>query len=227
MRSIDETFNPSADLPWGRRGRCIPRRPGAGVGPAVPVPRGIGPVDPTSLERSTVAPKPATPPGMEAPRPPTDSPFVRAWANRRPGQLIGKGHPAGDFLEAYAWEVLEDGPGLLRISAHLPEHVKNPRGQLFGGFTPTYVDLVAIFTVRAGETDVEARFRTWLATTNMRVDYFEPIVGPRFTIESRLVKKRGRTNFVETRFLGTDDQLAVFAVTTMREVQVDRTLGDG
>jgi hypothetical protein len=26
--------------------------------------------------------------------------------------------------------------------------VRNPRGQLFGGFTPTYVDLVALFTVR-------------------------------------------------------------------------------
>ena len=164
---------------------------------------------------------------MDTPKPPSEAPFVRAWANREPGQLIGRGHPAGDFLEAYEWKVLEDGPGFLRISAHLPDHARNPRGQLFGGFTPTYVDLVALFTVRAGETDVEARFRTWLATTNMRVDYFEPIVGPRFTIESRLVKKRGRTNFVETRFLDAQDQLAVFAVTTMREVPVDRPLGDG
>ncbi len=163
---------------------------------------------------------------MDSPKPDAEAPFVRAWANREPGQLVGRGHPAGDFLEAYRWQVLEDGPGLLRISAHLPEHVKNPRGQLFGGFTPTYVDLVAIFTVRAGETEVEKRFRTWLATTNMRIDYFEPVVGPHFTIESRLVKKRGRTNFVETRFL-TEGELAVFAVTTMREVPVDRPLGDG
>jgi acyl-coenzyme A thioesterase PaaI-like protein len=61
----------------------------------------------------------------------------------------------------------------------------------------------------------------------MRVDYFEPILGPEFVIESRLIKKRGRTNFVETRFLDTEGQLAVFAVTTMREVPVDRRLGDG
>ena len=164
---------------------------------------------------------------------PPDAPYLRAWAERKPGQLIGRGHPAGDFLEAYDWELVHGSPGFLRIRAHLPEHVKNPRGQLFGGFTPTYVDLIALFTVRAGEEHVDRRFRSWLATTNMRVDYFEPIVGPHFEIESRLLKKRGRTHFVETRFLieGGDSEvaggdLAVFAVTTMREVKLDHTLGD-
>src|SRR5262249_9158833 len=131
-----------------------------------------------------------------------------------------------DFLEAYDWKVLEEDAGFLRIRAHVPERVKNPRGQLFGGFTPTYVDLVALFTVRAGEQRVEQRFRTWLATTNMRVDYFEPINGPEFMIESRLVKRRGRTNFVETRFFDPANTLAVFALTTLREVQLDRPLGD-
>jgi len=157
--------------------------------------------------------------------PPDDAPFVRAWAERAPHQLIGRGHPAGDFLEAYDWKVLEEAEGLLRIEAHVPDHVRNPRGQMFGGFTPTYVDLVALFTVRAGQTRTEDRFRSWLATTNMRVDYFEPITGE-FLMESRLVKKRGRTNFVETRFLDGRGQLAVFAVTTMREVKLDRDLGD-
>jgi acyl-coenzyme A thioesterase PaaI-like protein len=162
---------------------------------------------------------------MTDPTTPTGS-VVRAWAARQPGQLVGKGHPAGDFLEAYAWKVVEEGAGLLRIRAHLPAHVRNPRGQLFGGFTPTYVDLVALFTVRAGEHRLAQRFRTWLATTNMRVDYFEPIVGPEFLIESRLLKKRGRTNFVETRFFDPPETLAVFALTTLREVQLDRPLGD-
>jgi acyl-coenzyme A thioesterase PaaI-like protein len=158
---------------------------------------------------------------------PTQVPgFVRAWMERRPDQLIGKGHPAGDFLEAYEWKVVEEREGYLRIEAHVPEHVKNPRGQLFGGFTPTYVDLVALLTVRAGESRGETRFRSWLATTNMRVDYFEPIIGPRFVIESRMVKKRGRTNFVETRFYDPEDTLAVFAITTMREVSVTAPLGD-
>jgi acyl-coenzyme A thioesterase PaaI-like protein len=160
-------------------------------------------------------------------RPPVEAPFVRAWADRKPGQLIGRGHPAGDFLEAWAWQLLEEAPGRLRIRAHLPDHTRNPRGQLFGGFTPTYVDMVALFTVRAGTQEVEARFRSWLATTNMRIDYFEPIVGPHFEIESRLAKKRGRTNFVETRFFDAAGELAVFALTTMREVPVDRSLGDG
>jgi acyl-coenzyme A thioesterase PaaI-like protein len=152
-------------------------------------------------------------------------PARRAWLARRPGQLIGKGHPAGDFLEAHDWVLLEESPGKLSVRAHLPAHVKNPRGQLFGGFTPTYIDLIALLTVRAGESE-EVRFRTWLATTNMRVDYFEPILGPQFLIESRLIKARGRTRFVETRFFDPEETLAVFALTTMREVALDRAIGD-
>src|SRR5918995_4002004 len=77
-------------------------------------------------------------------------PARRPWATPPPGRLVGRGHPAGDFLEAWAWDVLDEAPGYLRVEATLPEHVKNPRGQLFGGVTPTYVDLVALFTVRGG-----------------------------------------------------------------------------
>jgi acyl-coenzyme A thioesterase PaaI-like protein len=164
-------------------------------------------------------------------RPMTDvpdiKPFVRAWMTRKPGQLLGKGHPAGDFLEAYEWKVLEERVGMLRIQAHVPEHVKNPRGQLFGGFTPTYVDMIALFTIRTATPRDAGGFRTWLATSNMRVDYFEPIIGPQFTIESRLLKKRGRTHVVDTRFFDPEDTLAVFALTTIREVALDRPLGDG
>jgi len=148
------------------------------------------------------------------------------WRQAEPGRLIGKGHPAGDFLAAYNWIVLDDSPGLLRVRATLSERVKNPRGQLFGGFTPTYVDLVALLTVRAGERRGAGGFRAWLATTNMRIDYFEPIVNPEFLIESRLLKSRGRTRMVETRFFDPEDTLAVFALTTMREVPLDRPLGD-
>src|SRR4029078_13278189 len=125
-------------------------------------------------------------------------PLLRAWASRRPGQLLGKGHPAGDFLEAYHWTGLEESPGVLRVRAHLPAHVKNPRGQLFGGFTPTYIDLVALLTVRTAPTPGRTAAPTWLATTNMRFDYLEPVLGPRFVIESRLLKSRGRTRVVDT-----------------------------
>jgi len=133
---------------------------------------------------------------------------------------------AGDFLEAHQWLVLDERPGFLRIRAHVPEQVKNTRGQLFGGFTPTYVDLVALFTVRAGE-DLQVGLCNWLATSSMRLDYFEPILGPEFVIESQLVKRHGRTNFVETRFYAPKNTLAVFAVTTIRELKFDPSLGDG
>jgi acyl-coenzyme A thioesterase PaaI-like protein len=153
-----------------------------------------------------------------------DELIARPWATPDPGRLVGRGHPAGDFLEAWAWEVLEESDGHVRVSAHLPDHVRNPRGQLFGGFTPTYVDLIALFTVRAGHR-ADAWTPRWLATTSMRVDYFEPIVGPTFVLDSRREKQRGRTHFVLTRFL-QDGELAVLAATTMREVALERPLGD-
>ena len=86
---------------------------------------------------------------------------------------------------------------------------------------------MALFTVRSGIDRAAAATapRRWLATTNMRIDYFEPILGPRFVIESEREKQRGRTNFVSTRFF-QDGELAVFALTTMREVALDRPLGD-
>ena len=63
--------------------------------------------------------------------PPTGPPpSVRAWAPTEPSRLIGKGHPAGDFLEAWRWEVLEESDGHLRLRAQLPDHVKNPRPAL-------------------------------------------------------------------------------------------------
>ena len=151
---------------------------------------------------------------MSQSEPSGSEPNLRPWASPPPGRLVGRGHPAGDFLEAWAWDVLDEAAGFIR-----------PRGQLFGGFTPTYVDLIALFTVRAGEDRSVPRPMRWLATTNMRVDYFEPVTGPRFVIDSRREKQRGRTHFVSTRFL-QDDELAVFALTTMREVDLSRTLGD-
>jgi acyl-coenzyme A thioesterase PaaI-like protein len=150
---------------------------------------------------------------------------LRTWRNANPGRLVGRGHPAGDFLEAYEWVVLEQRSGYLKLDVHLPDHTKNPRGQLFGGFTPTYVDFVALFTVRAGDR-LEPGVDYWLATTNMRVDYFEPVTGPRFSMESTLVKQRGKMCFVETRFLDGEGNLLVFAFTTMRKVPLAGALGD-
>jgi acyl-coenzyme A thioesterase PaaI-like protein len=149
----------------------------------------------------------------------------RPWMNVEPDRLLGRGHAAGDFLEAYEWKVLEEREGYLKIAAHLPQQVRNPRGQLFGGFTPAYVDLVALFTVRAGEERRSGRMR-WLATTNMRVDYLEPVLGPTFVIESFLIRRRNRMNFVETRFLDEGGTILVLALTIMREISPEKTLGD-
>lgn len=150
----------------------------------------------------------------------------RPWMEVDPRRLIGRGHAAGDFLEAYEWTVLEEREGYLKISAHVPKHVRNPRGQLFGGFTPAYVDLVALFTTRAGAERQTGEIRRWLATTNMRVDYLEPVLGPTFVIESFLIRRRNRMNFVETRFLDEAGTILVLALTIMREISPEKSLGD-
>ena len=137
-------------------------------------------------------------------------------------ELVAEGHPIGDVLEAWAWELLAEGDGHICVSAHLPQQLCNRRGELFGGFTPTYVDLIALLTVRS-RADRASHIRPLgLATTSMRLDYFEPIIGPRFSIESTLEKQRGRTHFVLTRFF-QDDALAVVAATTMRAIARDPT----
>lgn len=139
---------------------------------------------------------------------------ITAWSTPEPGRLIGRGHPIGDFLEAYEWQVLEERPGFLVLDVHLPSQVKNFHGQLFGGFTPTYVDLVALRTLRAGSARQGPR--SWLATVNMRIDYFEPVV-EEFRIESSILHRRGRTVMVQTRFFDRSGTLLVFALTTLRE----------
>ena len=120
------------------------------------------------------------------------------WRAPAPGKLVGRGHAAGDVLEAYEWDVLESRDGVLRVLAQLPEKLKNPRGQLFGGFTPTYVDFVAVHTFWAGRETRPGH--PWLATLNMRVDYFAPIAGPTFEIESRILHRGASTLWVETHF---------------------------
>jgi acyl-coenzyme A thioesterase PaaI-like protein len=155
---------------------------------------------------------------MTEPRKPFEVPpeLRRAFEGRPPGRLMNRGHPVGDFLEAHEWDLLEERRGFLRLRIHLPQQVKNPRGQLFGGFTPTYVDLIALLTHRAGESGDGPR--SWLATMNMHVDYVEPITSG-FLVESRVLRKRGRTAWVETRFLDEHGELLANALTTLREAR--------
>ena len=91
----------------------------------------------------------------------------RPWADIEPGQLVAKGHGAGDVLEAWRWKVLEESPGLLVIEAGLPASLMNPQGQLFGGFTPSYVDFVSLYTVHTGDPDRDPTSpRHWLTPLN-------------------------------------------------------------
>jgi acyl-coenzyme A thioesterase PaaI-like protein len=136
------------------------------------------------------------------------------WRHPEPGRFIGRGHPTGDFLEAHDWRVLEARPGYLKLDVHLPAQVQNLRGQLFGGFSPTYVDLVALRTANTLREPGEPR--SWHATLNMHVDYLGPVLGPRFLIESEVLHARSRTYLVETRFSSVEGALLLFSLTTIK-----------
>lgn len=99
----------------------------------------------------------------------------------------------------------------------LVEAAKNFKGHLFGGFAPTYIDLVALRTVSAGRKHGETH--GWLLTANLHVEYFEPVEGPRFFIESRIVKRRGRTIFVEVTFKDTSGKALLHATTMLVETK--------
>lgn len=126
-----------------------------------------------------------------------------------------RNHNAARLLEAHAWTILDVAPGRLHLDCHLPQGVLNLGGTLFGGFTPTYVDLVAIWTCM---TTMPGDLQ-WLHTVNMRVDYLEPIGPPGFQIKSHLVNVRRRDYLVETRFIlpeADGERLLAFAITTLR-----------
>jgi acyl-coenzyme A thioesterase PaaI-like protein len=141
--------------------------------------------------------------------------YIRAiWRDPAPGRLMGPGHPAGDLLGGPDWRVLEESEGRLLVDAPLVDPVKNFRGQLFGGFAPAYIDLIALRTVSAG---MRERPHGWLVTLNMRVEYLEPVDGPRFLLESRIVNRRGRTYLIEVVFRDQGGRMLLFSTITLIE----------
>jgi acyl-coenzyme A thioesterase PaaI-like protein len=111
------------------------------------------------------------------------------------------------------WRVLAEEPGHVRVEVPLHPWLRNPLGQLFGGFTPAYADMLAFRVAKSGDlTPRDAP--TWYATTGMRVDYLEPITADHFQVECQLLKARGKSILTEARFY-QDEVLAAFAVTTI------------
>lgn len=151
----------------------------------------------------------------------TDIPdYIRAiWRNPPPGRLMGPGHPAGDFLDAPDWRVLEESEGHLVVDVPVVAAARNFRGHLFGGFAPTYIDLIALRTVSAGARDRE---HGWLLTLNMHLEYLEPVEGPRFIIESRVVNRRGRTLLVEVLFKSQQGKMLLFATLMLLEQAIEK-----
>ena len=129
--------------------------------------------------------------------------------------FLRPGHNAGDLVETSKWKILTEEPGLVEVDAHLQQHLLNPRNQLFGGFTGTYVDMISIYTVRTLFKS-QQEFK-WSATVNMRIDYFAPVLGPRFLLKGELIKDGRSTCLVATHFTDMDGNKLVYAITTMRK----------
>jgi acyl-coenzyme A thioesterase PaaI-like protein len=139
--------------------------------------------------------------------------MLRLWQTDDPKRLIRSGHPVGDFLDAPKWEVLERVDWRLRLRAGLPDQVMNPRGELFGGFTPTYVDFVSLHVYQLSQPADEPR--SWLSTVSLHVEYFAPIRGPEFEIVAEVLQRRGRSAYTQTRFLSTDGDLCALGQATL------------
>lgn len=125
------------------------------------------------------------------------------------------GHHAGDLVQASQWKILRETRGLVEADVHLPDHMLNPRHQLFGGFTGIYVDMISIYTVRTLFTEGE-EFQ-WAATVNMRIDYLAPVLGPRFILRGELINEGRSTVLVASHFEDTDGNKLVYAITTLRK----------
>lgn len=130
------------------------------------------------------------------------------------------GHCAGDLLEAPDWHVIREAEGLVEIDAHLPGQVLNPRQQLFGGFTGTYVDMVALYTIR---TLFPTRDDYWITTINMRIDYLDPVLGPRMRLQGELINKGRSTSLVSVTFLDEAGNKLVYALVTLRVIDKRQT----
>lgn len=125
------------------------------------------------------------------------------------------GHCAGDLVEASKWTILREEAGLVEINAQLPERLLNPRRQLFGGFTGTYVDMMAIYTVRTLYIDKPGF--AWTSTINMHIDYLEPVLGPDIKLRGELIKDGNSTCLVAVHIMDSSGNKLVYAICTMKK----------
>ena len=129
--------------------------------------------------------------------------------------FLKPGHNAGDLVEAHKWKILREEHGLVEVDVHLPEHLLNPRDQLFGGFHGTYVDMMSIYAARSLTTH-ERTFK-WSTTINMRIDYFAPIEGERFLLKSEVINDGRSTLLVSTTFTDIQGSKLAYAITTLKK----------
>ncbi len=87
--------------------------------------------------------------------------------------------------------------------------------ELFGGFTPTYSDFFALHVFHSSREPGAPR--QWLATADLRVDYFLPIQGPEVEIEGEILHRSGRTGHVQVKFIDAEGRLCAISQLTLVE----------
>ena len=143
------------------------------------------------------------------------SEYIRRHYENNGSSVMRRGHTGGDLLEAYNWSLLEERSGFIKIKVHLPEHLKNPRGQLFGGYVPVYVDLIGLFAWYAGVRSDECL--PWLATMNLSVDYLEPVTGV-FTVSAEVLARRKGNGWVNVIFESMEGKPLILAKVALHEI---------
>ncbi|MFT4671504.1 MAG: acyl-coenzyme A thioesterase PaaI-like protein [Pseudohongiellaceae bacterium] len=72
-----------------------------------------------------------------------------------------------------------------------------------------------MYTVRTLFTQ-ESQFK-WSSTVNMRIDYFAPVLGPRFILKGELIKDGRSTCLIATHFTDMAGNKLVYAITTLKK----------
>ena len=129
--------------------------------------------------------------------------------------LLPPGHNAGALVETYKWSRIKEPLGEIEVKAHLPERLLNPREQLFGGFHGVYVDLMSIYAARTLITDTQSFI--WSITINMRIDYFAPVKGESFLLNSEVINDGKSTCLVATTFKSLEEVKLVYAIATLKK----------
>jgi len=80
--------------------------------------------------------------------------------------------------------------------------------------------MMAIYTLR---TLYPYREDFWITTINMRIDYLEPVLGPRMIMRGELINQGRSTSLISVTFLDGQGTKLVYSLVTLKRVDRNAT----